>query len=122
MRSKQRWPARVYREGSEPDPRFTFANERTFLAWIRTSLGLTAAGVAVHSLAEDLDGDLRLVVALGLVLLGLAASAFAFARWMFNERALRRGEPLPGFVVGAVLSVGLLVGGAVVVIELIRSR
>lgn len=122
MAAQQRWPARVYREGHEPDPRFTFANERTFLAWIRTSLGLIAAGVAVHSLAEDLDDDLRLVVAVGLVLLGLAASAFAFGRWTFNERALRRGDPLPGFVVGAVLSVGLLVGGAVVAIELTWSR
>jgi hypothetical protein len=41
-------PQRVYREGTEPDPRFTFANERTFLARIRTSLTLIAAGVALE--------------------------------------------------------------------------
>jgi hypothetical protein len=33
----------------EPDYRFTFANERTFLAWIRTALALIAGGVAVAS-------------------------------------------------------------------------
>src|SRR3984893_15268857 len=33
----------------EPDYRFTLANERTFLAWQRTALGLLAAAVAVVS-------------------------------------------------------------------------
>ena len=40
MTLPRRFPARVYRAGTEPDPRFTLANERTFLAWIRTSLAL----------------------------------------------------------------------------------
>ena len=52
-----RWPGSVYREGVEPDPRFTFANERTFLAWLRTSLALVVAGVAVDVLAESGDAD-----------------------------------------------------------------
>ena len=38
--------------GSDPDPRFTFANERTFLAWNRTALAFVAAGLAA---AEFLD-------------------------------------------------------------------
>ncbi|WP_143342795.1 YidH family protein, partial [Crossiella equi] len=50
--STGRWPERVYGVGEEPDPRFTLANERTFLAWIRTSLGLMAAGVAVEALGH----------------------------------------------------------------------
>ena len=56
-----RWPARVYGEGAEPDPRFTFANERTFLAWLRTALALVVAGVAVDVLAESGDADGRRV-------------------------------------------------------------
>lgn len=36
--------------GTEPDYRFTLANERTFLAWIRTALALIAGGVAVAQL------------------------------------------------------------------------
>lgn len=49
----RRFPASVYRVGDEPDPRFSLANERTFLAWIRTSLGLTAGAVAMEAFAGD---------------------------------------------------------------------
>ena len=38
----------------EPDYRFTLANERTFLAWERTALGLLAAAVAVVQLVPEL--------------------------------------------------------------------
>ena len=55
----QRFPQSVYRDGSEPDPRFSLANERTFLAWIRTSLALFAAGVALEALAIPVDARLR---------------------------------------------------------------
>ncbi len=41
----------MYAQGTEPDPRFSLANERTFLAWIRTSLALLATGVALVALA-----------------------------------------------------------------------
>ena len=106
-----RWPARVYGEGAEPDPRFTFANERTFLAWLRTALALVVAGVAVDVLAESGDaaaGAYRPLAA-ALIVLGMAASAAAFARWMANERAMRRREPLPGLGVGTVLAAGIAV-------------
>ncbi len=43
--ARRRWPRRVYGVGVEPDPRFTFTNERTLLAWIRTSLALLATAV-----------------------------------------------------------------------------
>ena len=81
-----RWPARVYGEGSEPDPRFTFANERTFLAWLRTSLALVVAGVAVDVLVESGDSDAGAYrpLAAALIVLGMAASAAAFVRWMAN--------------------------------------
>ena len=83
--------------GSEPDPRFTFANERTFLAWIRTALGFLAAGVAIAAVAR-LAGPVGLEVRLAsmvLIVCGLACGILAFRRWMVNERAMRLGEPLP---------------------------
>jgi putative membrane protein len=95
--SDRRWPRRVYAVGNEPDPRFTFANERTFLAWIRTALGFLAAGVAIAAVA-------RLAGALGpevrgasivLILSGLVCGTGAFSRWMRNELAMRLGQPLP---------------------------
>ena len=95
--AERRWPRRVYAVGTEPDPRFTFANERTFLAWIRTALGFLAAGVAIAAVAR-LAGPVSLEVRLASVVLivcGLACGVLAFRRWMVNERAMRLGEPLP---------------------------
>ena len=108
-----RWPARVYGEGTEPDPRFTFANERTFLAWLRTALALVVAGVAVDVLVESGDADAGgyRPLAAALIILGMAASAAAFTRWMANERAMRRQEPLPGMGLGPVLAAGVAVVG-----------
>ncbi len=105
-----RWPARVYEKGTEPDPRFTFANERTFLAWLRTALALVVAGVAVDVLADSADegGGYR-PLAVALVVLGMATSVTAFTRWMSNERAMRRQEPLPGMGLGPVLAAGIAV-------------
>ena len=59
--------------GTEPDPRFTFANERTFLAWIRTALGFLAAGVAIAAvsrLAGRLGAETR-VASIVLIVCGL---------------------------------------------------
>ena len=93
----RRWPRRVYAVGTEPDPRFTFANERTFLAWIRTALGFLAAGVAVAAVAR-LVGPLGVETRLAsvvLIICGLVCGVAAFRRWMINERAMRLSEPLP---------------------------
>ncbi|MFT4264068.1 MAG: DUF202 domain-containing protein [Nocardioides sp.] len=92
-----RRPASVYGGGHEPDPRFSLANERTFLAWIRTSLGLIAGGVALHSLKVPETSWLRKTL-VALILLAAAGAAInAARRWAAVERAMRLGEPLPGF-------------------------
>ena len=97
-------------DGVEPDYRFTLANERTFLAWIRTSLGLLAGGVAVRQLIEPFDVTGGRTV---LALLAIAASAVlaggGFLRWRGVQRAMRRGEPLPPAHLVPVVAVGLLV-------------
>ena len=46
LASSARRERRLEQTGQDPDPRFTFANERTFLAWNRTALALIAAGLA----------------------------------------------------------------------------
>ena len=82
--------------GSEPDPRFSLANERTFLAWIRTSLALLAGGIAVETFTvEILSSDMRRFVALLLMLLAFFISAPAFYRWLSIERAMRLKQALP---------------------------
>lgn len=111
----QQFPGKVFSEGAAPDPRFTFANERTFLAWIRTSLALLAAGVALEAFVTGVPEAIRRVGAVLLVLTGIVMSVAAYSRWAACERALRRGRPLPAPTLGpiiayAVAGVGLLAG------------
>jgi putative membrane protein len=92
----------------EPDYRFTLANERTFLAWQRTSLGLLAAAVALVQLVPELTvpGARR---ALGVVLafLAILTSGMGLLRWQQADRAMRRGLPLPRHPTPAYLALGL---------------
>jgi putative membrane protein len=82
--------------GEEPDPRFTLANERTFLAWIRTSLALLAGGIAIEAFTAGLFLEpVRKGLAIVLLLLGMLLSAGAAVRWLRVERSMRNKAPLP---------------------------
>ncbi|PZF85261.1 YidH family protein [Jiangella anatolica] len=115
----RRWPRSVYQAGSEPDPRFTFANERTFLAWIRTALALLAAGIALEALEIPDHNGLRLVLVVALSALGAACSVLAFFRWARAERALRESRPLPSPALAPVLAFGLAIAAIVIVVVLV---
>ncbi len=95
MSERHRFPASVYSLGAEPDARFTLANERTVLAWIRTALALGAGGVALEVLGLDLDlhPRLRLSASLILIVADTASPAFGWANWMRTERAIRMQQP-----------------------------
>jgi putative membrane protein len=84
-------------EGLEPDARFTFANERTFLAWNRTALALIVAGLAVAQLLPPFPGLPwgRQLLAVPMIVLGGVMSVAGYAEWGRNQRALRLGKPLP---------------------------
>jgi putative membrane protein len=113
------WPSWVYAAGTRPDPRFSLANERTFLAWVRTSLALMAGGVALD--AVDLDGPrgLQTALAVSLVVLGLLGAAVSWLRWAATERAMRLRLPLPGTAALAWLAVVLMVIAAALVVLLL---
>lgn len=110
-----RWPGWVYDEGEEPDYRFSFANERTFLAWIRTALALLAAGVGIDVVDLDMPARLQRGLTVLLILLGLASAIVAWVRWGLAERAMRRQHPLPSFGFGALFTVMLAVTAIVLV-------
>lgn len=107
LQQKQRTSLREV--GSEPDPRFTFANERTFLAWNRTALALIAAGLAATQLLKFGLGGTHLVIGLPLIILGAAAAVTSYRRWERNERALRLGEPLPYGRLPRILAAGIAI-------------
>ncbi len=108
---ERRWPGWVYAKGDEPDPRFSFANERTFLAWIRTALALLAAGVALHAIPLQISARARDALSLVFIVLGIVASTAGWLRWARSERAMRLNLPLPGLALGAVLGIALVAAG-----------
>ena len=116
---QKRSPDRVYSVGEEPDPRFTFANERTFLAWIRTSLALIAAGVALDMFGGSTNETAREVLAGITIAVGVMCSVGAYLKWMAAERAMRLNHPLPAMPLGRVLvAVIALIGVGVGVLVL----
>jgi putative membrane protein len=83
-------------EGQQPDYRFSLANERTFLAWIRTVLALLAASVAVSQLLTHGRIDWgRHAIAIVLAAAALVLALNTYRRWGATERAMRRSGPLP---------------------------
>jgi putative membrane protein len=109
-------------DGTEPDARFTFANERTFLAWNRTALGLVVAGLAIAQLLPPFPGVPwgRHLLAVPLIALGAIVSVAAYREWRRNQRALRLGQPLPHSALPRVLvlSTGFIAVTATVIMLL----
>jgi putative membrane protein len=93
--------------GAEPDARFTFANERTFLAWNRTALALVVAGLGIVQLLPPFPGVPwgRHLIGVPLIALGAVVAVAGYAEWMQNQRALRRGQPLPRSLLPVILGV-----------------
>lgn len=117
----RRFPRAVYGVGTEPDARFSLANERTFLAWARTALALLAGGVALESLDLPVEPGLRLAAAVVLIVVGTLAPALAWWGWAGAERAMRRGEPLPAPRGFGLLLGGVAVAGVLVLVGLVRA-
>ena len=108
-----------------PDYRFSLANERTLLAWLRTALALVAGGVAVAQFVPELGvpGG-SLAVSVGLMGGGLVTALLGYRRWSRAEAAIAADEPLPvsalaGWVTGALAALVVLVL-VLVVVEAVR--
>ncbi|MEU1282371.1 DUF202 domain-containing protein [Streptomyces sp. NPDC005805] len=110
-------PARIRDEGETPDYRFSLANERTFLAWIRTALALIGGGFAVDQFLPDLHRSVRVTLALALIATGAVCAVRAVNHWVRCERAMRRGEDLPVSRFPALLA--LLVAAVAVVMVVV---
>lgn len=109
--------------GHEPDYRFTLANERTFLAWIRTALALIGGGLVLFQVIETPIPGGRRILGGALVALGTILALRAYGRWVRNEEALRTDTPFPPTRLPFVLAVGVgLVSVVAAVIVVAGSR
>ncbi len=110
--------------GTDPDYRFTLANERTFLAWLRTGLALLAGAIALASLVHDFGPrSLRIAITVFLLILSVTVVVGAYVRWDRTERALRENrslpsDPLPRIIVAGV---AIVVAAAAVLIFLAET-
>jgi putative membrane protein len=103
--------------------RTRLADERTYLAWLRTGLSCFAVSVGVGKVVPALTHDQRWpyeILGAGFAIIGLAVTAFGLYRHRAVERALSRGEDIRvnekviGSVVGGVILLGLVLLGIVV--------
>jgi putative membrane protein len=122
VRNVRLWfvPEEVRGEGNTPDYRFSLANERTFLAWLRTALALIGGGFAVDQFLPDLGRAWRIGLALALLAAGVLCALRAVNHWVRCERAMRRGEDLPvsRFPVLLGIAIGVVAVAMVVVVLL----
>lgn len=116
-----RWPASVYEVGEEPDPRFTLANERTLLAWIRTVMALLAAAVVLDTVPLGLPHVATSATASLLAVGASACTVQAWRGWARTERALRRNDPLPATPATMALTAGLAVLGLTLAVVVASS-
>ena len=113
-------------QGTEPDPRYTFANERTFLAWSRTALALVVAGLGVVQLLPPFPGVPwgRHVLGVPLIVFGAVVAVTAYLEWVGNQRAMRLRQPLPQSVLPKLLAVVVaalaVISGVVVLVSALR--
>lgn len=101
-------------EERDIDVRFSYANERTFLAWNRTALALITAGLAITQLLPpfEIPGG-RKLIGLPLIVLGVVLALLSLRQWKLNERAMRRRLPLPASPLPLI--VAIVVGACAVV-------
>ena len=115
-----RWLQRLFSQGQDPDPRFSLANERTFLAWIRSGLALIALGIAVATFVSTTGTrGLSVWLALGLIALGGILSAAAWFRWIQVERAMRLQRGIPPTTLGIIVAIGVGILAIVAIVVVI---
>lgn len=95
---------------TEPDYRFTLANERTFLAYLRTALALDAAGLAAVQFLTSIHQEwARRLVGGVLATAGVIAATGAYLRWRKNVAAMRSGRPLPATAMPLGLAIAVVI-------------
>lgn len=118
-----KWARTLLSSGTDPDPRFSLANERTFLAWVRTSLGMIALGVGVATFVSTTETrGFSIVIAIFLVVLGGAMASISWLRWLNVERAMRAGHGIPPSRMAPYLAIGIAALAVLSILVIIFAR
>ncbi|MDQ0801467.1 DUF202 domain-containing protein [Arthrobacter sp. SLBN-112] len=109
------------RGGEMPDYRFSLANERTFLAWIRTAMAILAGAIAVDQLTPQIaPTPVRIILCLVLAVIGTTLAMEAYRRWSLQEQAMRQKQELPhAWLLIAMTAVVALMGAIVAILILL---
>jgi putative membrane protein len=111
------------------------ANERTFLAWIRTSIALMGLGFVIVKfgiflkevalLLEDLNITISegfsAAVGTGMVAMGVILAFFAFFQYKKVETQINRQNYKSSSLISVLLTLVIVVGGIFLVIHLLTG-
>ena len=109
-------------EQRRPDTQAELANERTYLAWLRTGLALVAVGVAAEQLLPA-EGVIwaRQLIGVSLILAGVLTAGLARWRWQRVDRAVRAGDPIPRPNLGYLVTAAIVLNGLATIVLLLRA-
>jgi putative membrane protein len=104
-------------DDQDPDVRFSYANERTFLAWNRTALAMVTAGLAITQLLPpfDVPGGRRLI-GIPLIAIGTLVAVASFFQWQRNEAAMRAARPLPKSILPALVAAAVALSAVIALV------
>jgi putative membrane protein len=109
-------------EERRPDTRAELANERTYLAWLRTGLALVAVGVAAERVLPA-QGIIwaRQLIGVSLILAGVLTAGLARRRWQMVDNAVRAGRAIPRPILGYLVAAVIVVDGLATIVLLLRA-
>jgi putative membrane protein len=109
-------------EERRPDTQAELANERTYLAWLRTGLALVAVGVAAERVLPA-QGIIwaRQLIGVSLILAGVLTAGLARRRWQTVDNAARAGRAIPRPILGYVVAAAIVVDGPATIVLLLRA-
>jgi len=111
------------RDGEMPDYRFSLANERTFLAWIRTAMAILAGAIAVDQLTPQIaPPPVRIFLCLVLAVIGSTLALEAYRRWSLQEQAMRQKQELPHAWLLMAMTIVVALAGTVVAVLILLVR